>query len=896
MSASNSSPASENALLLLAAVAGGGLTRADLAALTDYTPGDLDAHLSAAVRAGLVRRMSQWTGNTIYLVENSKRRHDLIATAGTAALANCGAALHEWAEAYRERGWPATTPEYLLNGYFHFLESGNDLARMTALATDPRRHERLLEMTGDATHEVAACQAAIAEQDAPDLAAAFVLAELREWLSPRFNDRLPFSLPATIAKAGDPARAERLASALGPRHRISGLTKLSITLLDAGHLEQARHTIAQLASVVSSGNFGRYSPHPALAAVAELAAAGQWTGAEYIARAITDRVVQADALRSIVSAQIAQGHLDQAEYLALSIHSGDADYQALESVIDALTGSGQHNRADSLARVLPNRAASRGSGGISTVSATVVAAAMAGDDEKLQKIILGTPKQGRDRLIVDAVIAVAQARDFDRAEFLARSTQSNYHGRVALAEIINRLLDDGKRERAIALMYSFEEHGSLEDFIGPHQELFQSADQRLDYILSFRRPARESQWDEHNAGIARKVYLALAYLDAGNLDKAEQIADRDAPLLKLVARLVEQGMIERAEQFADRNGGDADLIAYLGATSAAIGDTVSARRLTGRATMMMRTENHPRRPHRLLLLAEALVKAGEGVQGRRIAEQAVALGGTHDAFISRAAVVFAHVSAASSSESLARNSGSELAHESRVARFTEASDFPRARSVTRDMTATHYKVRALSSIAMAMARAGEHKQAWELVSQALDVTRMATFRGDKSQAFHAIVRALVVIGNLELAEQVARLIPDPEEKDSALQTVAVELKASGRLQQAQRVHPTASAELQAVPTVIKNAASRLKERGAQAVATQLLADADAYATSARIPGRLSPVVTQAGTSDWVPRLLARALCHIGDGWDYLLSDVARIDPAAVRAVADVIAPAVPDAR
>ena len=40
--------------------------------------------------------------------------------------------LHAWAAAYRARGWPPETPEYLLDGYFRLLATLGDLPRMTA--------------------------------------------------------------------------------------------------------------------------------------------------------------------------------------------------------------------------------------------------------------------------------------------------------------------------------------------------------------------------------------------------------------------------------------------------------------------------------------------------------------------------------------------------------------------------------------------------------------------------------------------------------------------------------------------------------------------------------------------------------------------------------------------
>ena len=76
-----------------------------------------------------------------------------------------------WADGYRERGWPAETPLYLLWPYGKLLgdEGNGDLRRLADLATDPLRHDRLLAATlgdGDAIAELAAAQKLALQQQA----------------------------------------------------------------------------------------------------------------------------------------------------------------------------------------------------------------------------------------------------------------------------------------------------------------------------------------------------------------------------------------------------------------------------------------------------------------------------------------------------------------------------------------------------------------------------------------------------------------------------------------------------------------------------------------------------------------------------------------------------------
>ncbi|MGH8327218.1 MAG: hypothetical protein ACRET2_10690, partial [Steroidobacteraceae bacterium] len=634
---------------------------------------------------------------------------------------------------------------------------------MIALATDARRHERLLELTYAAAHEAAACQAGVAEQDSPDLVVAFTLAALRDWLIPRFSNGLPTSVPATIAATGDPARAERLASAIpDPERQVPAFASLAIALLDTGHLEQARHTLGRLAKVVSTLEISsaHHPPHPALAAVAELAAAGQWTSAERVARAITDQSIQAQALRRLVSRQIADGHFDQAEYLALSLNSGEADHQALKTVIAALAAAGYHERAMSLARAFPDNRSSREYGGVLALPELTASLAVSGGDEKLHALIRHTPhEQIRYALIIGAVAAVAHAGDFDRAESLARSISQRYLARAALAEVVNELLTAGERDRAIALAQSVATEHPPAGPPRPQQERDLSPDQYLEAILrDRRRPSQtgDSASDEEVPGLAKRVALALSYLDAGDFDKAERTAYASNGsalsvriLCTIAAWMVVHTMIERAEQLADRvyNRRDqAEVLAAAAAAAAAIGDTASGRRLAGRAAMLVRARpGH--RPHQLLLLAEALAQAGENAYARRVAERAVVLDERDDELAGRAAVVLAHAGAVSRAEQLARTlssrSHSEPALEAVATALAGAGEFDHARSIALDMAEGDHKVRALTVIVSAMARADSRNEAWGLARQALEVTHTSGFSGDKARALHAIARTLI---------------------------------------------------------------------------------------------------------------------------------------------------------
>lgn len=646
------------AILVLAAVSGGGLSRADLAALTGYTPDEVDTHLQTVLRTGLSGSASRWTGDMLYSVQNGMRRQEILAAAGAEAAADCGAALRAWAEVYRELGWPTNTPEYLLDGYFRFLESSADMPAMTACATDPRRHERLLELTGGdlaAMHEVTTCQAVIDGQAVSNQAAASTLAVACERLTRR-NNRLPTSLSATLAAVGEVARAEQLACSItDPAQQARTLHRLAITLIDHGHTGQARHTLAQLATVISTLRIppDQRRLHPAPAAVADLADAGQWASAERVARSITDGFVQAKALRSLVSALIADGHLNQAERVALSMDLSEAPrrltvdehaHQALASVIAAVAAAGHNSRAESLARAFPDLNAIKYYGGFLALDELVSGLAAAGQDDRVRELVpLASENYMQEELIWAACGAAAKAGDFDRAEKLARFIDTGRSRSGAFGNIIVQMFAVGDIDRAEALARARDEDSpgfwrqpgpryiqhALANWSWPgvlralvdqgHADEVESSIRRIreghkrERALSKLALEIAASGDPHRAellyeechdqldfdSLAVLTAVARAYVDADDLDQAERVAHSastprltEQSLCHIAALLVERGDADLAEQLANRLDdpqSQAEVLAAVAAASASHGDVARARTLAEHAATLART-------------------------------------------------------------------------------------------------------------------------------------------------------------------------------------------------------------------------------------------------------------------------------------------------------------------
>jgi hypothetical protein len=156
--------------------AGGGLTLSELAGLTRQPKYLLDGRLRSVFGRSLQTRFPSHTpqqedGERVYLFAHETLR--MIAEEQLAGeLDPYRQRINAWADAYREQGWPESTPRYLLRPYGRLLGTIGDLARLVSLATDTLRQDRMLiETYGDAAAlaEIMTAQQLTREQPAPDL-------------------------------------------------------------------------------------------------------------------------------------------------------------------------------------------------------------------------------------------------------------------------------------------------------------------------------------------------------------------------------------------------------------------------------------------------------------------------------------------------------------------------------------------------------------------------------------------------------------------------------------------------------------------------------------------------------------------------------------------------------
>ena len=400
-------------ILGLITASGGGLTLTDLTELTRRPRYEVEHALSSPLARSLrIRARAQ---DRVYLFGHETLR-DLAEDTLADILASYRDRLHAWAEDCRDRGWPDSTPGYLLRGYPRLLQAAGDISRMVALATDWRRHDRLLAAThtdAAALTEVTTTQTLILQSPVSDLAALAVLAAHRDRLTTR-NSHIPASLPAIWARLGHIERARTLARSLSGNEQAEALCELAVVIAaeDPAQAEELARRIdndylradalAEVAGAVAAadpalaGEISRTIPRDAMetfvvAAAGAVAAIDPDRGEE-MARSVAFDFQQSQALAGVAAA-VAASDPDRGEAIARSI-TGDDLWQTA-----ALAGV-----ARSVAATQPDRARR-----------------LAKDAEAIAR---GTAPHHRPRALALVAGAVA-VTDLDRGEAIARSITSD---------------------------------------------------------------------------------------------------------------------------------------------------------------------------------------------------------------------------------------------------------------------------------------------------------------------------------------------------------------------------------------------------------------------------------------------------------------------------------------
>ncbi|MFJ2767360.1 hypothetical protein [Streptomyces sp. NPDC087300] len=330
-------------LLGLVTAARGGLTVADLAALTGRSPYWVkDTLRTRAGRSFAVRE------GACLLAHEALDAMALEVLEGP-ALDGYRLRLHAWADDWRARGWPPETPAYLLRGYFRMLQRDGDRARVVRCALDEARHDRMLAVTGADASAMAELDAAerrlIASDDPDTLLPLFRLDIHRDRIRGRSHGRTE-TLAWAWAALGQPSRAEAVARGLtSPVFVRPALARVAEELARQGHTERATALAAE-----AEASQWRQPDRPGAAADAvlvhrALASVGLHERADAVLRTPRTPLADADLAPRVVEAWLAYGEFERALAAALAQSAPGPRASCLRALVRALLVAGEEDRA-----------------------------------------------------------------------------------------------------------------------------------------------------------------------------------------------------------------------------------------------------------------------------------------------------------------------------------------------------------------------------------------------------------------------------------------------------------------------------------------------------------------------------------------------------------------------
>ncbi|MFF4605207.1 hypothetical protein ACFY12_21045 [Streptomyces sp. NPDC001339] len=295
----------------LIAAANGGLSAQDLADLIgDASAWEIEEVLGGSLGRSFQHRPTQWSAPDqqpahLFSFAHEELQQGALKRISRATLENYRARVHAFTDTWRQAGWPPDTPEYALIGYPQLLRNLADTTRLTALATDAVRHERLWETTGSDAEALAEIADAIRLHRAttPDLRACVRLAHRRDEIR-GYVAGIPYAVIETWVILGHVRRALTLVQAAHGSRQIPALVR---RLLDAGIPD---HNITLLVVSVAQQLLSPVQDARELRDVADavayraklLAQSGRHEQAWELARSIVDPQRQDRALRSVSTA------------------------------------------------------------------------------------------------------------------------------------------------------------------------------------------------------------------------------------------------------------------------------------------------------------------------------------------------------------------------------------------------------------------------------------------------------------------------------------------------------------------------------------------------------------------------------------------------------------------
>ena len=888
-------------ILGILVAARGGLSAQDIAELTGMPLWVVEKTLHGTAGRTFARRANRWApeiGPEAYLLGHEELQAAAEAYLGEGRLVTFQDRLHAWADAWRVRGWPSTTPEYLIGGYFRLLDSLEDLPRLAECALDLPRHNRMLDVTGGDAAAIAETVTAldrIAAQEVPDLSTALALACHRDQIASR-NMAIPASLPTVWAAVGQLSRAKTLAASITTFDaRAQALAGVAQALTAAGQHEQA--TVAAMQAQAAARSIAKNDARAqALAKVTgTLAAAGLYEQAaatameaQAVARSAANHDTLGQALAEAAGALAAAGLHEQAMTFARSITNPSirkrALARALAEVAKTLAEAHLHERAVAAAGEAQAAATSlstpRGQAQTLAEIAAILAAAAgleeqvtacAAEAEAIAQSISRPAARAQALAVVGEALAAAGMNE--QAQALAGSiTNSSAQARI-LVRVVQNLAASGLGYQAQALANSISNHGThgqaMVDVAGTlaGAGMYEQAYATAQAILS-------PDWQAQAlAGIARALAAAGLHEQAtATATQAEEAArsttspfEQGGAMVDVAGTLAGAGMYEQAYATAQAilsPDWQAQALAGIARALAAAGLHEQATATATQAGMTARSiTSDGSREWALAQVAGTLAAAGLYEQAD-IAAKSITRGGARAQALAKVAIALTEIGL------------------HKRARETVAQ----AEATMRPVTDSYYRAKALADITRALATVGLRERAVITAVQAGKAARTITNSSRRAQMMAEVAETLAAAGLYEQAQVLTRTITRPDWRAHARAGIVGALATAGQHEEAQKLarsltHPGARAQGLAHIAGALAAAGQTEQASAAGMQAEVAARSITEPSErGRVLADVTEALVKAGYVDSARRLAA-VTCTNGT-WTTAIKPVLLLAPSA----------------
>ncbi|MFD5438770.1 hypothetical protein [Streptomyces tendae] len=442
------SPGTAHDLVALTAAAGGGLSAQDYAQLT----GD-SARRTELVLGGSTGRVFHGalspldpSGRVLYHFAHQELLVGARALLRPAELDAARERVHRFVEEFRRAGWPESTAEFALVGYPAMLRDSGDLDRLTELALDHERQERLWEFTGADNAALAesldALDRHLLSQD-PNLRTCTELALQRDAIRARAAS-VPPGVVSMWARLGQVRKAAQQAS-LSHAQRPGDL--FGLVLGECRSAESVQHVLDVVFALTGRAQRDEALCHCAVT----LAARGHGDRAAELCQSVEDDEMRVTALAcsclEVSKAARPQGVAELAELAASTILSAPevVTGRDLPRVARALVAVGRHPSA----RVLVSSCAVGDDRSAALVAMCEELARRGDCAQALSEARSISHPEGRDEALRRVARVVAGTVDWKEALSATAAISSPAVRSAARAEAAVVLADGGHTEEAV---------------------------------------------------------------------------------------------------------------------------------------------------------------------------------------------------------------------------------------------------------------------------------------------------------------------------------------------------------------------------------------------------------------------------------------------------------------